>query len=90
MTLMGGGAGGVWGGVVELAVCGEGPLLKLSHEGVRDRGAGGAAHGASVRLGVIYALPLKMGETEDLLLEGNDVVDGHVVAALWECGVLLE
>ena len=51
---------------------------------------GGATHGTSVRLGVVDAQPLEVGETEDLLLEGNDVVDGQVVAALWQCGVLLQ
>ena len=49
--------GGWWGvrGGVDEAVSGEDIRLKLYHECVGDRGAGGVTHGAAVRLGVKHA-----------------------------------
>ena len=75
-----GGGQGVGGGVMEVAVCGEGAYLKLRHVCVGEGGRCGASHSAALRDGIKHFSPSEVGETQDCFEEGDDDGYGYVGA----------
>ena len=75
------------GGIVASGILGKGFSLKILHEDVRERAAGGFAHAKSLELPIEIAPPSEVGQVEIKFDHGQDVVDSAFVKIHVACPV---